>query len=198
MLLHGLGDTSRLFRRLRQYLEERSWTIYTLDLIPNNGTAGLDVLARQASEYINRTFQPNQKIDLIGFSMGGLIARYYLQRLDGIRRVSRFITISSPHHGTWTAYALGRNGVRQMRPGSQFLRDLNTNSHALKQLRFTSIWTPLDLMIVPARSSVMPEARTVRLVVSHHAGMVNNLRVMKAVESALLDQHPPAIAPITK
>jgi triacylglycerol lipase len=187
VLLHGLGDTSRLFKRLKRYLEERGWDIHTVDLVPNNGRAGLEVLARQVAAYIDCSFAPDQIIDLIGFSMGGLVARYYLQRLGGLRRVHRLVTISSPHQGTWTAYALRRTGVKQMRPGSAFLRDLESDRHKLSAIRFTSIWTPLDLMIVPARSSVLREARMVRLVVSHHARMVGNQRVMQAVEAALLD-----------
>jgi triacylglycerol lipase len=185
VLLHGLGDTSRLFERLRKHLEERGWQVHTPDLVPNNGKAGLDVLANQVRDYVEQTFRDEQTIDLIGFSMGGLVARYYLQRLRGLCRVHRLITISSPHQGTWTAYALRRQGVRQMRPGSDFLRDLDSDRHQLRKIRFTSIWTPTDLMIVPARSSVMPEAKMVRLFVSHHARMAGHNRVMQAVEAAL-------------
>jgi triacylglycerol lipase len=184
-LLHGLGDTSRLFKRLRKYLEDRGWDVHTLDLIPNNGKAGLEVLARQARDYIRRVFPTNQPIDLIGFSMGGLVARYYVQRLGGLARVHRLITISTPHRGTWTAYLLRRKGVRQMRPGSTFLRDLESDSDSLNRLQFTSIWTPTDLMILPAHSSAMPEATVVRHVVSHHARMAGNERVMQSVETAL-------------
>jgi triacylglycerol lipase len=187
LLLHGLGDTSRLFKRLKAYLEERGWQVHTIDLSPNNGKAGLEVLAGQVHAYIQQHLGPGAPLDLIGFSMGGLVARYYVQRLGGLQHVQRLITISSPHQGTWTAYLLPRLGVRQMRPGSEFLQDLDSDRHQLKSIRFTSIWTPLDLMIVPARSSILPEARTVRLLVSHHAGMAGNERVMREVEAALSD-----------
>jgi triacylglycerol lipase len=143
------------------------------------------VLAHQAQDYIHRAFPAHQPIDLIGFSMGGLVARYYVQRLGGLSRVHRLITISTPHCGTWTAYLLRRKGVRQMRPGSTFLRDLESDSDTLNRLQFTSIWTPTDLMILPARSSVLPEAKMVRHVVSHHARMAGNERVMQSVERAL-------------
>jgi triacylglycerol lipase len=72
-----------------------------------------------------------------------------------------------------------------MRPGSDFLRDLDSDRQRLKSIGFTSIWTPTDLMILPAKSSVVPEARMVRVVVSHHARMVGSLRVMREVEQAL-------------
>jgi triacylglycerol lipase len=72
-----------------------------------------------------------------------------------------------------------------MRPGSAFLLDLDSDRHTLKGKNFTSIWTPADLMIVPARSSIVPEAKMVRLVVTHHAGRAGNHRVMRAIEKAL-------------
>ncbi|WP_178378225.1 hypothetical protein [Chroogloeocystis siderophila] len=36
--------------------------------------------------------------------MGGLAGRHYLQCLGGVNRVQRFISISTPHRGMWTAY----------------------------------------------------------------------------------------------
>jgi triacylglycerol lipase len=184
-MLHGFGDTARLFKRLRSYLEERNWRVHAIDLVPNNGKAPLEVLAQQVDRYAAEAFPVHETFDLIGFSMGGIVGRYYLQRLGGLRRVQRFVTISSPHQGTWTAYALRRPGVKQMRPGSDFLRDLDSDRQRLKSIGFTSIWTPTDLMILPAKSSVVPEARMVRVVVSHHARMVGSLRVMREVEQAL-------------
>jgi triacylglycerol lipase len=186
LLLHGLCDTARLFRRLKRHLEEREWEVHILEFVPNNGTAGLEMLAQQVHDYVAGTFAPGQSIDLLGFSMGGIVGRYYLQRLGGLSRVHRFITISSPHQGTWTAYLLRRKGVRQMRPNSGFLKDLDSDSARFEGGRFTSIWTPTDLMIVPAKSSVIPHAKTVRIVVTHHARMAGNHRVMRAVEAGLL------------
>jgi triacylglycerol lipase len=194
ILLHGIDDTSFLLRQLRQFLEERTWEVHALDFSPNDGSAGLDELAAQVHAYLQSTFPRARKIDLIGFSMGGLVARFYVQRLAEPGRVQRLITISSPHNGTWTAY-LRRNpptaadnnaGARQMRPGSAFLRGLEGHREALSLVQFTSIWTPLDLMIVPASSSVMQGARIVQVRSLAHPLMVRDSRTMKAVRDALL------------
>jgi len=185
VLLHGIGDTCRLFKHLRPFLEQRGHVVHCLNLAPNDGRAGLDALAKQVADYVGRAIPGSGHFHLIGFSMGGLVARYYVQRMDEASRVRRLITISSPHRGTWTAYLLWNIGARQMRPGSAFLRDLERNREVLTRARFTSIWTPLDLMIVPANSSVVPEANVVRINVTHHAAMVRDPRVMHAVEKAL-------------
>ena len=62
--------------------------------------------ARQLADFIEAQFATETAIDLVGFSMGGEIAGYYVQRLARCGRVARLITISSSHKGTWTAFCL--------------------------------------------------------------------------------------------
>jgi triacylglycerol lipase len=182
LLVHGYLDTSKIFRHMRAFLEEEGREVHCVNLVPNNGSIGLDDLARQVAAYaagIEASF------DLIGFSMGGMVSRYYVQRLGGAKRVRRFITISSPHRGTYIAFARQSVGVRQMRPGSTFLRDLDRDCESLQSLDFTSIWTPFDLMIVPANSSVIGAARCVRVNVALHPLMVSDRRVLRLVGNLL-------------
>ncbi|MEA5514916.1 triacylglycerol lipase [Nodularia sp. UHCC 0506] len=185
LLIHGIDDTGAVFNKMVGYLRHLGWSVYTLDLVPNNGEVGLDILAQQVADYVINIFAPEQPIDLIGFSMGGIVSRYYLQRLGGINRVQRFISISSPHHGTMVAYASQRHGCLQMRPNSEFLQDLNADVMMLGQLNFTSIWTPYDLMIVPAKSSQMPLGKEVLVPVVLHSWMLTDARSLAAVVSAL-------------
>ncbi|MEH2459486.1 esterase/lipase family protein [Nostoc sp.] len=185
LLIHGLDDTEAVFHKMRVYLIQRGWSVYSLDLVPNNGDLGLDELAKQVADYITATFASEQRLDLVGFSMGGIISRYYVQRLGGINRVQRFITISSPHNGTVVAYGSWRPGCVQMRPGSIFLKDLNSDAVILGQLDFTSIWTPYDLMIVPGNSSQMSVGREVIIPVALHPWMLTDSRSLEVVTAAL-------------
>ncbi|GBE90610.1 lipase class 2 [Nostoc cycadae WK-1] len=187
LLIHGIGDTEAVFRKMQNYLQDKGWSVYALNLVPNNGDVGLDVLAQQVADYINVTFEPEQKLDIVGFSMGGIVSRYYVQRLQGIERVQRFITISSPHYGTVMAYGSWRPGCEQMRPHSNFLKDLNSDAVMLKQLNFTSIWTPYDLMIVPAKSSQMPIGTEVIIPAASHPWMLTDSRSLAAVATALAE-----------
>jgi triacylglycerol lipase len=187
VLIHGIDDTSILFARLRPFLQTRGWVTHSFDLVPNNGDAELETLAQQVGSYIESTFRREQTVDLVAFSMGGLVARYYVQRLAGLTRVRRLITISAPHRGTLTAFFRWNAGARQMRPSSDFLQDLNKDKQILNHIRFTTIWSPFDLMIVPPASSVMPEARSVRVNVLAHALMMRDLRVLRLVQQALSD-----------
>jgi len=73
----------------------------------------------------------------------------------------------------------------QMRPGSDFLRDLARDADALQAIPFTSFYTPLDAVIVPARSSEMPQARNVRIWAAMHPSFILERRCIRAVAAAL-------------
>jgi triacylglycerol lipase len=185
LLIHGIDDTRLVFSKMSMHLQQSGCKVYALDLVPSNGDVGLDVLAQQIADYVSTNFPDEQMLDIVGFSMGGIVSRYYVQRLGGIKRVQRFITISSPHHGTIAAYASKRPGCVQMRPDSLFIKDLNSDALMLKDINFTSIWTPYDLIILPANSSQMPFGNEVIIPSMLHPWMLLDIRSLKAVEEAL-------------
>ncbi|MEG4318828.1 MULTISPECIES: alpha/beta fold hydrolase [unclassified Microcoleus] len=185
LLIHGIFRKSGIFHKMSAYLRDLGWSVYTLDLSPQWGNASIDELAQQMATYIDKKFAPEQRLDIVGLSMGGLVTRYYLQRLGGMNRVQRFIAISSPHSGTWMAYTLWGKGCVQMRPGSAFLEDLNRDAALLEKLNFTSIWTDWDFIIVPASSSQISAAKEVKLSVFAHAMMARHSSSLKAVAEAL-------------
>ena len=185
LLVHGLMDTSRKMRHIAKHLRGLGWEVHDISLTPNNGDGKLEVLAAQVADKIDRTFKSEQSIDLIGFSMGGIVSRYYLQRLGGIDRVQRFITISTPHRGTVAANFSLRPGCVQMRPDSDFMIDLNHDVQSLKQLNFTSMWTPFDLIILPPSSSQLGIGQEIMFPVIAHPLMVSDPRCLAAISTAL-------------
>jgi triacylglycerol lipase len=186
VLVHGFLDTIAVFEPMTQYLTRQGWSVHGFDLVPNYGYTKLETLACQVAGYIENNFEPDTSIDLIGFSMGGIVTRYYLQRLGGIDRVQRYINISAPNRGTLTAYSLPLMGVRQMCPNSQLLADLNRDCHqSLGQIKTTFIWTPYDLMIVPPASTCLGVGKEITLPVLFHAWMVKDAKVLRAVKEAL-------------
>ncbi|AFY93825.1 esterase/lipase family protein [Chamaesiphon minutus] len=192
-LVHGLMDTSVKMRKIASYLRGLGWEVFDIDLHTNDGSTRLEILAQQLADEIDRTFGPDRPIDLLGFSMGGLVSRYYLQRLDGLRRVQRFITISSPHNGTIAANFSRQSGCMQMRPNSTFMQDLSSDVDRLKELNFTSLWTPFDLIILPPSSSQLGIGTQRSISVLAHPLMVSDRRVLLAISEALSQ---PAKSPI--
>lgn len=167
------------------WLRRHNHEVHTLNLTPSNGDAPIEQLAQQLAGFVESCLGGNTPIDIVGFSMGGIVARYYLQRLGGIDRVHRFIAISSPHTGTWTAFLRNKAAARQMRPGSAFLNDLNSDSAMLNRIRVTTIWTPLDLMILPARSGAGCPGHSTCVRVLAHPLMVRDRRVLRLIDQIL-------------
>ena len=185
VLVHGIFDTGALFNRMARHFQGRGWRTVAPSLHPRSGAAGLDVLAEQLKAVIDREVPPEEPLSLVGFSMGGLVSRYYLQRLGGLARARRFVAVSTPQHGSFWARCVPSRGGRQMRPESDFLRDLNGDLDSLARIPVLSLWTPLDLMILPATSSLIPIGETRRIVVPLHTLMLHDRRVFAAVAEFL-------------
>jgi triacylglycerol lipase len=185
LLVHGINNTARSMEPLAKALRGQGWNVQSMTYKPNRGQKGLEMLAAQVDQYVKQNYPPGQKIDLVGYSMGGLVTRYYLQRLGGLDRVERYITVSAPHNGTLLAYLVPNPGGRQMRFHSSFLRDLESDADRLRQVDFTSLHTPLDLVIVPAKSSIIPQARNETVWVGLHPLMIRQPQAQRAIAAAL-------------
>lgn len=185
LLLHGIFDTYGIFQRMTEHLQGQGWQVHGLNMQPNFGIAPIERLAEQVATYVEGAIAPQQRLDIVGFSMGGIVARYYLQRLGGLQRVQRFITLSSPHRGTLTGNAWPLVGGQQMGYNSSFMRSLNADVAQLKRLQFTSIWTPYDLMIVPANSSQLGIGVEKTVPVLVHRWMVSDPRCLSLVTDSL-------------
>ena len=139
----------------------RKWREFSLcghrcfapSLTPNDGRHGLADLAEKLDVIVKEAFDSEEPLVIIGFSMGCLISRYYLQRMNDARRAKAFFAISGPHRGTLLAYLYPGHGAEDMRPGSVFLQELDASDHSVASLPIYTYWTPLDLMILPPSSS---------------------------------------------
>jgi triacylglycerol lipase len=187
ILVHGIYNSGNRMSGMKRYLEARGWQVYAVNIKPNDASITFDAMGAQLADFINANIPRGEKFDLVGFSMGGLVSRYYVQKMDGYQRVRRFVTVSAPNHGTLWASLGWLSGVKQMRPDSPMLRDLNGDMSKLEPLGYTSIYTPLDLSIIPARSSRMPVGRNVVVWVPLHPLMTMLSRPLNAVAQALED-----------
>ena len=126
--------------------------------------ADIDALARQLADEIDRVCQQThmRQVVLVGHSMGGLIARAYLRDF-GVARVARVITLATPHHGSELArHAIGANG-RQLRPGSDWLIDLNAAEREAPSVPIVSLFSWHDNYVAPQDSAILAHANNVRL-----------------------------------
>ncbi|MFB7942890.1 esterase/lipase family protein [Streptomyces sp. NPDC056049] len=184
VLLHGFVDNRSVFLLLRRTLARHGRThVESFDYSPltcDLRTAA-EALGRRIDAIRERTGRA--EVDLVGHSLGGLIARYYVQRLDGDARVRTLVMLGTPHAGTTIApLADAHPLVRQMRPGSEVLRQLAAPAPGCRT-RFVSFWSDLDQIMVPVE--------TARL--DHPDLLVHNVRV-SGIGHLALPVHPTVAA----
>ena len=101
VLVHGyLANRSTLFP-LAAYLKLRG--IKQVLSFNYESGAGVEQAALALRDYLRRHVRGG-RIDLVCHSLGGLVARVYVQELGGSRRVDRCITLGTPHRGTYGSY----------------------------------------------------------------------------------------------
>jgi triacylglycerol lipase len=185
VFVHGIFRNQRDVRGLRAAFESAGRRTLAPSLRPNDGSAALHDLAAQLAEFLAQNLAPGERCDLVGHSMGGMVARAYVQRHGGHAHTRRLVTLAAPHHGTVLAWCWPGQGASDLRPGSPFLRDLARDVHRLDGLLVASVWTPFDLVIVPARSSVLPVGRNLRWPLAHHRALLTSRRLARALVELL-------------
>jgi triacylglycerol lipase len=185
LLIHGFWDTGDLFRHLKKRLGAAGHTCFSPTLKPRDGWDGLADLAEKLSVYIEQEIPKDEPFVVIGFSMGCLVARYYLQNLLKTRKYPAFFAISGPMQGTVTANLYPGKGARDMRPNSEFLRELESSKDKLNTLEIHTYFTPLDLMIIPATSSRLAQANEMQVIEPLHRWVVKNEKVLEDIVSKL-------------
>src|SRR6478735_565722 len=151
LLVHGMADNRSVFTLLRLGLRRRGFghmTTMNYSIL----TGDVRVAAAQLAEEIEAIVAETgyERIYVVGHSMGGLIARYYVTRLGGDERVHTLVTLGTPHAGTYSAYALPSHLCRQLRPGSELMRELADPVPDCRT-RFVAYWSDLDQMVLPQR-----------------------------------------------
>ena len=180
VLLHGFIDNRSVFVLLRRSLaqhgrhriESLNYSPLTCDI-----RAAAELLGRHIEEICERT--GSQQVDIVGHSLGGLIARYYVQCLGGDRRVRMLVTLGTPHSGTRVVpLANAHPIVRQMRPGSPVLEELTRPAPGCRT-HFVSFWSDLDHLMDPLETAC----------IDHPDLMAQNVRV-SGIGHLALPVHP--------
>ncbi|MGW2644782.1 esterase/lipase family protein [Streptomyces sp. NPDC001393] len=195
VLLHGFIDNRSVFvllrRNLAQHGRQRVASLNYSPLTCDIRTAA-ELLGRHVEELCERT--GSDRVDIVGHSLGGLIARYYVQRLGGDLRVRTLVTLGTPHSGTRAApLANAHPIVRQMRPGSGVIEELNRPAPGCRT-RFVSFWSDLDSVMVPLETARLEhpdlDAQNVRVTGIGHLALPVHPAVAAGIREALDSPHP--------
>jgi len=115
LMVHGLWSDQSAFQAMNISLDANYYPPELTRRVDYSGSAGW-------SFYLNRKVVPNNintllticrnynysagKVDVVGHSMGGLLARYYLQDIAYKNDIHKLITINTPHSGSQGANLL--------------------------------------------------------------------------------------------
>ncbi|WP_291415090.1 alpha/beta fold hydrolase [Actinophytocola sp.] len=142
------------------------------------------------------------KVDLVGHSQGGLVARQYVKFLGGDSTVDSLVSLGAPHHGTAVANiadffgggdCLGVVACQQMAVGSDFVNTLNAGDDTIGSVRYTNLYTALDELVRPVANAALDDGATNVLIQSQcpfrvvaHVGLALDGTVYDGVHDALL------------
>ena len=201
LLVHGIIDNHAIFTVMERALRRRGFqtlSAYDYGLL----THSIPRAAVRLGEAIARLSAATgyERIHVIGHSLGGLIARYYVQRLAGDRHVHTLVTLGTPHQGTqlaWSAPLLPL--VRQLTPNSSVMQELAEPAPGCRT-RFVAFYSDIDHLIVPSRNARLdhPDLNVRNIAASGvgHLSMANNGRIAFTIAGALRQlDHDGAPAP---
>jgi len=155
ILVHGYLSPKSFLLPLKWRLERRGFDAHLVDLSPL-AIRDVRVLARQLGDSVERVLSRTgaERCILVGVSLGGFVALYYVKHLGGADRVRRVVAMGAPFQGTWFALlgvpflgAVSR-GVWQSLPTSPLLSELRAGGSPVP---LTSMVIPGDVVAPPRR-----------------------------------------------
>ena len=151
-MIHGLWNTSSIFSSITPKLDDIGIEYFAPTLKHSFGMTSILDLTYKLNELILEKYGLEKEIDILGFSMGGIIGRSWLQKFNGCKRTRRLISIGSPHKGTLMAQLIPKypfRGISEMKINSKFLRGLANNDFFLDDIECINFFTYWDLMVFP-------------------------------------------------
>ena len=191
LLVHGYVCNRGLWVTFRRTLAAAGLgPIYTVTLEPLFG--GIDTLVSRLDARIEAICKQTgaTEVMIVAHSMGGLLVRAYLVQAT-TPRVSRLVTLGSPHQGTRLAKLGFGTNASQMRDQCEWLKCLAANEavqaakHDRKLPTTLSIYTLNDDLVYPPESSVLAWAENVPVAAIGHMGLVFSPSVARRVTQHL-------------
>ena len=188
-MIHGLWNTSSIFSSITSQLDNIGIEYFAPTLEHSYGMTSILDLTKKLNELILEKYGLEKEIDILGFSMGGIIGRYWLQKFNGYKRTRRFITVGSPHNGTLLAQLVPKyifRGISEMKISSFLLRDLSKYDYLLEGINCISFFTYWDLMVFPGWRANLNSGEKISLKTYKHKNLVRNPEAVKKIIDRLI------------
>jgi pimeloyl-ACP methyl ester carboxylesterase len=155
-----------------------------------SGSRGIPEFAVQLAEKVERLCRASgaRQVDIVAHSMGGVIAAWYVARLDGHLRVRRLITIGTPWRGTRLHVFGLRRQAHDMAPDSRVIAEIQN-----PPVSTLAIWSRTDHLVHPSTGGRGEGMADLEVVGRGHLEMVISLQIFRAVRDRLVEAAPAAL-----
>lgn len=189
ILLHGLFQSPACWLWFKFCLHRQGFSsLHTIALPP---WKDVEILTERLAKRVDELRQTNgrKKVHLIGHSMGGIIARNYLQIRGGADKVDHCLLIATPNGGSKLApFTLSSLG-RLLMPGSPFLQRLATTPLP-QEARISTIYSRHDNMVLPYEHARLDGAHNIELSGSGHTSLLFRRQVLRSIVERLKEDRP--------
>ncbi|HIW92727.1 MAG TPA: alpha/beta fold hydrolase [Candidatus Corynebacterium avicola] len=177
VLIHGTISAKNQWQNLVLTLREQGYAVFAPDY-GMHGTQDVLESATDIDAYLKQVLSATgaEKLDIVGHSQGGLIARYWINEMGGADKVHHLVTLSSPHHGTTVRGLLadvltaneatarvaesvvtrfmGPAGMQQV-VGSPLITTMTTGPETRPGIRYSCLATRNDTTVVPFETAFL-------------------------------------------
>ena len=169
ILVSGFGALPSSLRIIRKRLKKDGFNVVLQTLSFQeffdsiSGFAWVSQKLARLVDELRECVGPEQKIFVVAHSAGGLVARHFIQNLDGYRQVNGLVTLATPHRGVWVA-ALGflthlvvkAKCLYDILPVSSFVKNLN-RAQFPSSLELFSLYSTDDVLCPPKTAQLPPQ-----------------------------------------
>lgn len=192
LLVHGYIHNRSAFLAMSRQLKRAGFR-YVDGVNYNALTDGIPEAAARLGAEVERVLDATgaDRVMIVGHSMGGIVARYYIQELGGEDTVDTVITLGSPHEGTYASYVGLGTATAQLRPNSALLQRLRTSARP-GPVRWIAFWSDLDVLVAPIGNAKLEHpalnAHNVRVRNTGHLSLLASGSVLRDVLAHLTDR----------
>ena len=79
ILIHGLWNSSSIFKSIIEILDQNQVEYFAPTIEHKYGMTSIVTLAKLFNQLVQEKYGVDREIDIVGFSMGGIIGRYWLK-----------------------------------------------------------------------------------------------------------------------
>ena len=189
ILIHGLWNTANIFSSIISKLDEIGIEYFAPTLRHNYGMTSIIELTNSLNNLILEKYGYEKELDILGFSMGGIIGQYWITKLNGYKRTRRFLTIGSPHKGTLASQIVPKypfRGISEMKINSILLQELSKYDYLLDEINCMSFFTYWDLMVFPGWRAHLNSGEKFSLNIFKHKNLVKNPMAIEIIIKKLV------------